>query len=54
MREKISCIIGTKNAGTHIERCMQAVSWADEIIIVDDYSSDDTLELAKKYYPTIV
>lgn len=45
----ISVIILTKNEQERIEVCLQSVKWADEIIIVDNNSSDDTLEIAKKY-----
>jgi glycosyltransferase involved in cell wall biosynthesis len=48
-REKISCVIGTKNAERDIRECIEAVKWVDEIIVLDDYSSDRTLEIARQY-----
>lgn len=48
-REKISCIIGTKNAEEDIKDCIEAVRWADEIIVVDDFSTDRTVEIARQY-----
>ncbi len=47
--EKISAIIPTYNEEIHIEDAIQSVSFADEIIIIDSYSTDKTLEIAKKY-----
>ncbi|MBI3289958.1 glycosyltransferase family 2 protein [Candidatus Microgenomates bacterium] len=44
----ISAVILTKNEEKNIERCIQSVSFCDEIVVVDDYSTDKTLELIKK------
>ncbi len=47
--EKLSVIITTRNEEQHIEAVLQSVSFADEIIVVDSFSTDKTPELAKKY-----
>ncbi|CAB5128695.1 hypothetical protein D3OALGA1CA_3086 [Olavius algarvensis associated proteobacterium Delta 3] len=44
----LSVTIATKNESEKIIQCMTAVSFADEIVIVDDCSSDDTVEKAKR------
>lgn len=49
----ISAVILTKNAEQDMEKCIQSVRWSDEIIVVDDNSSDKTIEIAKKYKTTI-
>ena len=52
MSEKVplSCVIITKNESLHIEPCLKSVyAWADEIIVVDDQSLDNTVDLARKY-----
>lgn len=49
----ISAIIITKNEERNIEKCLQSVRWCDEIIIIDDKSSDRTIEIAKKYKATV-
>lgn len=46
---KISVIVITKNEEECINNCLDSVKWADEIIIVDSYSNDKTIEIAKKY-----
>lgn len=46
---KISVVINTLNEEKNIENCLKAVKWADEIVIVDMYSDDKTVEIAKKY-----
>ncbi len=42
---RISAIIITKNAGATIQRCVESVAWADEVIVVDSGSNDDTLDI---------
>ncbi|HET8736014.1 MAG TPA: glycosyltransferase family 2 protein [Pricia sp.] len=41
---KISAVIITYNEMGYIERCIDSVSFADEIVVVDSYSSDGTYE----------
>jgi glycosyltransferase involved in cell wall biosynthesis len=45
----ISAVIITKNEERNIEECLKSLSWADEIVVVDDESSDRTISLARKY-----
>jgi glycosyltransferase involved in cell wall biosynthesis len=45
----LSVIIITKNEAEHIERCLSSVSWADEIIVLDSGSTDNTVELCEVY-----
>ncbi len=44
----ISLVIITFNEEAHIERCIRSAPFADEVIVVDSFSSDCTVELAKK------
>ena len=46
---KISAIIPTYNEEIHIEKAIKSVSFADEIIVIDSYSTDRTVELAEKH-----
>lgn len=46
---KLSVTIITLNEENRIRKCLESVSWADEIILVDSFSNDKTLELAKLY-----
>lgn len=45
----LTVIILTKNEEKQIAQCLDSVDWADEIIIIDNGSSDKTLELVKLY-----
>jgi len=47
--KKISVIIITKNEEENIKECLDSVSWADEIILVDDESNDNTVKIASEY-----
>jgi glycosyltransferase involved in cell wall biosynthesis len=50
MKLPISIIILTFNEEKNIEACLKTlVGFAEEIFIVDSYSTDKTLEIAKKY-----
>lgn len=39
----------TKNEERNLPRCLEAVRWVDEILILDSGSTDGTLEIAKKF-----
>lgn len=49
MLPEISAIINTYNEKSNIDICLKRLKLADEIIIVDMYSSDKTIEISKKY-----
>lgn len=46
--EKITAIIPTFNEAHNIEAAIQSVQWADEIIVVDSFSEDTTVEIATR------
>lgn len=50
----ISIIVITKNESARLAACLDSVPWAGEIVVVDDFSTDDTVELAKRYTPRVV
>lgn len=43
----ISAVVLTKNASEQILKCVHSLAWCDEIIVIDDYSTDDTLKKAQ-------
>jgi glycosyltransferase involved in cell wall biosynthesis len=49
----LSVILITYNAAQDLVRCLESVKWADEIIIFDSGSTDETLTLARRYTPHI-
>lgn len=49
MGNKISVVVLTHNDELHIVDCLECLKFADEIIVVDDNSTDRTIELAKQF-----
>jgi len=45
----ISASIITKNEESNIERCLKSIAWADEIVIVDSGSTDNTLNICRNF-----
>lgn len=45
----ISVVVITKNEQDMISGCLKSVKWADEIIVIDASSTDDTVNIAKRY-----
>ncbi len=50
----ISAVILTHNEADNIERCVKSLSWCDEVVVIDDRSTDRTPELAEQYGARIV
>src|SRR5690554_6032618 len=46
---KLTVIVPTFNEEAYLEDALFSVSFADEIIVIDSFSSDRTPEIAKKY-----
>lgn len=49
MKEKISACIMTFNEEKNIERCLKSVTWCDEIVVLDSFSTDRTVDICRKY-----
>ena len=45
----LSVIVITKNEALHIARCLKSVAWADEIIVLDSGSSDETVSICRRF-----
>ncbi len=54
MRIPLSIIIITYNEEEHIAECLQSAGFADEIIIIDSFSKDRTVEIAKTFPNVII
>lgn len=44
---KITIIVPAGNEERHIRACLESARWADELIVVDSFSSDRTVEIAR-------
>jgi len=51
---KITAIIPTLNEEINIEQAIKSVDFADEIIVIDSYSTDDTVLLANKHNVKVI
>ncbi len=49
MTNTLSVIIITKNEALNIRACLESVSWADEIIVVDSGSGDETVAICREF-----
>ena len=45
----ISVVVIAKNEELNIADCLDSAAFADDIVVVDDFSCDKTLEIAKRY-----
>ncbi len=48
-RPKVSACIVVFNEERNIKRCLESVSWADEIVVVDSFSTDRTVEICSEF-----
>jgi glycosyltransferase involved in cell wall biosynthesis len=49
VKNNISAVVLTKNEEANIKKCIECVSWCDEILVVDDFSEDKTAEVSEKF-----
>src|SRR3989344_2444909 len=50
----VSVIIPVRNEERNIADCLKSVSWADDVIVVDGQSTDNTREIASGFTPTVI
>ena len=50
----LSVVIIAKNEEQKLPDCLESVRWAKEIIVVDDESTDRTVEIAKRYTDKVI
>lgn len=49
----LSAVVITKNEEPRIAKCLESLSFCDEIIVIDNGSIDKTLEIAEKFHTEI-
>ena len=53
-RAPVSVIVPVKNEAENLRRCLPALDWADEVIVVDSQSTDDTCDVAAEHGARVV
>ena len=44
----LSAVVLTRNSSALLERCLQSLKFADELIVIDDFSTDETAEISAR------
>ncbi len=47
--DTITFVVITKNEESNIRQCLESIKWADEIIVVDSFSKDQTVKICLNY-----
>ena len=48
-RQRISAVLCVFNEAHQIRRCLDALAWCDEVVVVDRFSTDGTADIARGY-----
>jgi len=54
MKKTLTALIIAKNEEHRIRKCLDSIRWADEIVVVDGFSTDKTVEICKEYGANVV
>lgn len=46
-KSPVTAVVIAKNEAANIPRCLAALAWCDEVVVVDDHSTDETVDLAE-------
>ena len=52
-RHPVSAIVTSYNEIEFIEGCIGSVMWADEVLLIDSFSKDGTIERVREKFPTV-
>ncbi|MBV9007925.1 MAG: glycosyltransferase family 2 protein [Verrucomicrobia bacterium] len=50
----VSVIVPVKNEAANLPRCLDAVKWADEILVVDSQSTDGSATITESHHASVV
>lgn len=50
----VSVLICTKNEERNLGKCLESVAWADDIVVFDSFSDDETLNIARQLGARVV
>jgi glycosyltransferase involved in cell wall biosynthesis len=52
--QKVTATVITRNESANIAGALESIRWADEIVVIDSESTDDTVEIARRYTDRVV
>lgn len=52
--QRLSAIVITYNEKDNISDCLESINWADEIIVLDSNSEDNTVQISKRYTQNVI
>ncbi|MGD2175477.1 MAG: glycosyltransferase family 2 protein [Candidatus Brocadiaceae bacterium] len=52
--QAVSAFVITYNEQKALRDCLESIKWADELVVVDSYSDDATVEIAREYTDRII
>ena len=50
----VSVLVPIRNEAGNLPRCLASIAWADEIVVVDSQSTDDSAEIARRHGAEVV
>jgi glycosyltransferase involved in cell wall biosynthesis len=50
----ILAVVLTKNEEKNLTRCLESLKWCDEVIVIDDQSTDSSVRIAQKYGARVI
>jgi glycosyltransferase involved in cell wall biosynthesis len=54
LARKLTVLVPTGNEEANLRACLESVKWADELFVVDSFSTDRTLEIAEEFGARVV
>ena len=54
MNQKLTVLIIAFNEEKNLRDCLESVKWADEIIVIDSFSTDKTVEISKEFTDKVI
>lgn len=52
--EKLSVLVPTYNEEANLRACLEGLTWAAELVVVDSFSTDRTVELAREHATSVL
>jgi glycosyltransferase involved in cell wall biosynthesis len=52
--QKVSGFVITFNEEDNVAACLETMKWADDLVVVDSFSTDRTVEIARRYTDRII